>query len=379
MTTGKSCSRVQDPKSPQISRDMGSFHNLNESYRQKNTQNESSSTIDDNIDRIRNSEANTDRLKIAIYMEAAKVYRGRGVERRFADYLDGLGRYLSLDTSVRSNGDVATNGINNVLQVFLTTKKLRKLHNLYMKSLMSQCLQTKVSRERAKCHIPFQWRGMIKVYKTETANKNTLTRSLSETHDTILNYVQANFGSNSIVWRQTGIARLSPSISTPLNFKNPTRIHSEEHQSTRIPGVLEIDHIAHHAIENEDYCLSQSALWAISIGVKEYISKILEDVTSHFDAQNDEEVSRKPRCLSCYDILQVINAKVKSNETANLRVSWEQSVSNACLTMTRDIPLNSFSETEKIHHESLESAQNSVLIHHDGNTCTHNTKFANET
>jgi hypothetical protein len=315
-------------------------------------------------------------------MEADKVYRGRGVERRFADYLDGLGRYLSLDTSVRSNGDVATNGINNVLQVFLTTKKLRKLHNLYMKSLMSQCLQTKVSRERAECHIPFQWRGMIKVYKTETANKNALTRSLSETHDTILNYIQSNFGSNSIVWRQTDIARLSPSISTPLNSKNPTRIHSEEHQSTRIPGVLEIDHIAHHAIKNEDYCLSQSALWAISIGVKEYITKILEDVTSHFDAQNDEvvndeDVSRKPRCLSCYDILQVINAKFKSNKTTNLRVAWEQSVSNACLTMTRDIPLNSFSETEKIQHESFQSAQNSVLIHHDGNTCTHNTKSTN--
>ena len=358
MTSGNSNSQIRDPESLHISRDMHSFRNLEfQSGGQNNIHSESFSSK--KIDRIRTSETNIDRLKIAIYMEAANVYRGRGVERRFADYLDGLGRYLS-SGNVRSNGDVATNGINNVLQVFLTTKKLRKLHNMYVKSLMSQSLQTKISRKRAECHIPFQWRGMIKLCKTETPKKNTLACN-PETHDQILKYVHSNFGSDSIVWKQTGIARLTASIPTQLNFKNPAKVHFKENQSTRIPGVLEIDHIANHAFESEDYCLSQSALWTISIAVKEYISKILDEITTHFDAQIDDKVSKKPRCLTCYDILQVMDAQVKSNETSDRRVAWEQ-LSNACHTIVTGIPTYLVvSEAEKINRKIVDRAHNNVL------------------
>jgi hypothetical protein len=370
MTSGISHSQIRDSESPHISRDMHSSLNLesqSEGYNNIHSETFSSKQID----RIRTSETNIDRLKIAIYMEAANVYRGRGVERRFADYLDGLGRYLS-SGSVRSNDDVATNGINNVLQIFLTTKKLRKLHNMYVKSLMSQCLQTKVSRKRTECHIPFQWRGMIKLCKTETPRKNTLVCN-PETHDPLLKYVHSNFGSDSIVWKQTGIARLTASIPTQLNVKNPAKGHFKENQSTRIPGVLEIDHIANHAFENEDYCLSQSALWTISIAVKEYISKILNDITTHFDAQMDDKVSRKPRCLTCYDILQVMNAQNKNNETSDRRVAWEH-LSNACLTIATGIPTDLVSEVKKINRKIVDRAHNNVLNQHDEKSPANNIK-----
>jgi hypothetical protein len=374
MTSGSSYSHGCDSKLDQISKDMDSDNNIGSLTELcHDTKNESLITKNAEIDRIRISEANTDRLKIAIYMEAANVYRGRGVEKRFADYLDGLGRYLSLDTSVRSNCDVATNGINNVLQVFLTTKKLRKLHNLYVKALMGQCLRTKISRERSECHIPFQWRRMIKFCKTETDNKNPSSR-LPESQDKMITYIESNFGCNSIVWRQTDTARLRPStFTTQSSLHNLSHIHFDENQSSRIPGVLEIDHIAHQAIENEEYCLSQSALWAISIAVKEYVSKILMDITTHFDSQNNDDVSRKTRCLSCYDIMQVIDAKVKSNETTDLRVAWEQLVSNACLTIPTGMSSNLISETEKMNSKIVERAQHAILNHQDGKYLAHDT------
>lgn len=254
-----------------------------------------------------------DTIKIAIYMEAVKVFRGKGVDRRFADYLDCLGRYLSSDKILRSNTDVATNGVEWILQSFLTTKKLKKLHNLFVKSLLKQCYRTKVSKTRFIDQIPMQWQDKVKV----DVPLNNLTKNIRrKLPDNVTRDIQSSYGCKSSLWTANGWIRIEPNLSS-------TAVDCHDNRSPRIPGTLEINHIAENLLSNKEYCLSESAIWAISIAIKEHLLVIMRNVLNCCEDRNDKK-SKTRRSISTYQIMQIIHEKMERSEIAVSELAWEQ-------------------------------------------------------
>jgi len=75
-------------------------------------------------------------LKLRIYSECAKVYRGQCATRRFAEYWERLCVYISSSLSVfpsdpssKMRSLEGSGGIDEVLETFLCSKKLKRLHN----------------------------------------------------------------------------------------------------------------------------------------------------------------------------------------------------------------------------------------------------------
>ena len=73
-----------------------------------------------------------ERVKIRLYDIASKVHRGKGSERRFAAYWEALSRFLGCQAQqgVSSGSHSCLEGVHEILDSFLVTKQMRKLHNL---------------------------------------------------------------------------------------------------------------------------------------------------------------------------------------------------------------------------------------------------------
>jgi hypothetical protein len=71
-------------------------------------------------------------VKIRLYDIGSRVHRGKSPERRFAAYWEALSCFLSfhLQRGDRSTSQSTFDGVRNVLDSFLKTKQMRRLHNL---------------------------------------------------------------------------------------------------------------------------------------------------------------------------------------------------------------------------------------------------------
>jgi len=282
--------------------------------------------------RSRNEAASLDKLKIILYMEAMKVHKGKGGDRLFADYWDALGRYLSKGDSARSDDDPATNGVEAVLTSFLTTGKLRKLHNSYVKMLMKQCLQVRVLRDRIRDHIPLNWKYQVTNVSNKRNHNGEFKSSMIDVDGLAL--LREDFGINSAAFGNSGSQpiKLEPCQSEWEDYHD-----SIQSPSPRLPGTLEIDHISRYITEKDGYCLSQSAQWLAVISVRDYLKNILQK-TMDYSASKDTtkgEFSKRRR-ISGFDFIQVIDGSVLNTAAennislTNSRIAWEHFTSNSC-------------------------------------------------
>jgi hypothetical protein len=70
-------------------------------------------------------------VKLQLYHIACRVHRGKGPERRFAAYWEALRQFLRFQVHQGpSTISSSVNGVHDVLNSFLVTKQMRKLHNL---------------------------------------------------------------------------------------------------------------------------------------------------------------------------------------------------------------------------------------------------------
>jgi hypothetical protein len=74
-------------------------------------------------------------LKMALFLEASKVHRGKGAEHIFAKYWETLGEYITFGSNkgfIRVRSDLSSSscaGIEAILRSFLKTRKIKRLHN----------------------------------------------------------------------------------------------------------------------------------------------------------------------------------------------------------------------------------------------------------
>lgn len=76
--------------------------------------------------------ADVESIKTRLYDVASRVHRGRGTERLFASYWEALSRFLSFQVQDGASygNDSSLSAVHRVLDSFLITQQMRKLHNL---------------------------------------------------------------------------------------------------------------------------------------------------------------------------------------------------------------------------------------------------------
>ena len=277
-------------------------------------------------ERIRKEEISIDQKKLKLYTEAINAHGNRGGDRIFSDYWDAVCRYLSTGNNVRSNSDKNSHGFDAQLKSFLTTKKLRKLHNALVKALMKQCLQTRASENRIGKHVPLKWR--TKVDKIARKQNNT-GLSPASVFDPIA--ISQEFSIQSSAFQNSG----SNAITADHFSQSEIPVLESNHiQSPRLPGVLEIDHLSQQLLaDNDELYLSKSAQWVAVIAIREFVANIVQKTMMHFEAKDASSGSRKRRRISNYDFSQVMDDAVSHTDhfpfPASSRIAWEHFTLNS--------------------------------------------------
>ena len=248
-----------------------------------------------------------DTMKMNIFLEGCKAHRGKGPERRFADYWDALARNIALglrgkDRSKRCSNDEACNGIEYILSSFLTTKRLKRLHNELILAIMKQSLGTLVAEDKFKRHIPVAWRGRAQrklgfpQKPSSTATKRvgdvetqTQEASAEETlqEDVALDIadstrIRSMFAYESSVWSVCGQRDVSEKskdatdISTAniSNAKTSTLLRPVI-PSAHLPGALIIDPLVRSLAAAENMSVSEDAIWLAIVAVREHATTTL--------------------------------------------------------------------------------------------------------
>jgi hypothetical protein len=98
--------------------------------------------------------ADVESIKTRLYDVASRVHRGRGTERLFASYWEALSRFLSFQVQdgASSGNDSSLSAVHKVLDSFLITQQMRKLHNLlimgkFRRRLAALLTQTRCSKD----------------------------------------------------------------------------------------------------------------------------------------------------------------------------------------------------------------------------------------
>ncbi len=324
--------------------------------------------IDSEETRIKKDAASLKKLKLKLYMEATKVHMGEGSDRLFADYWDALGRYLSAGDSARSADDTATNGVETILSSFLSTGKLRKLHNLYVKMLMKQSSATRVHWDRIRDHVPLNWRNKVNILPKKRKCKGDVQVSADVDG---LALIRKEFGTHSSAFGNCGSQSVKVEArSSTFESEN----QSIQSQSPRLPGTLEIDHISRYITEKNDYCLSQSAQWLAVIAVRDYVKSIIGR-TIDYKKSVEKNKNASKRCrLSSFDFAHITdgNNTVTSSErnipVANARIAWEHFTSNSCAV----VPSGYNRELKSIQNTINSMFSEEIFDRGEENPTTHN-------
>ena len=262
-----------------------------------------------------------DTIKMTIFLEGCKAHRGKGPERRFADYWDALARNIALglrgkDRSKRCSKDEACNGIEYILSSFLTTKRLKRLHNELILAIMEQSLGTFVAEDKFKRHIPVAWRGRAQ-RKLGFPQKPSLTATKSggdvETQnqegsaetalqeDVALDIadsrrIRSMLAYESSVWSvrgQRGVSEKSENATDIAtgNISNAKTLSLPRPvvPSAYLPGALIIDPLVRSLATAENMNVSEDAIWLAIVAVREHATATLRQAL-----QNKSEVEQNP-------------------------------------------------------------------------------------
>jgi len=319
--------------------------------------------IDAEEERIRQEEISLDKKKLKLYLEAMKVHGNQGGDRKFSNYWEALGRYLSTGDNVRSDSDEGTQGVDAILNAFLKTKKLRKLHNIYVMAVMKQCLQMRSSEGRICDHVPLQWRTQVK----KIARKRKSGSSLHEVGsgvDHIIHPIQQEFNVQSSAFQNCGSSAIMLDHASQTKTEIPA-LESNRYQSPRLPGMLEIGHLSQQVTGPNGLSLSKSAQWVAVIAIREFLSNIIEKTMMHFQVKDTTSSgSRKRRRISNYDLSQVMDDSVSNTRhfpfPASSRIAWEHFTlnSNIAIANPSNVDLDHYQNT--INNLIEETTTNSI-------------------
>lgn len=348
------------------------------------------------VDKLKKCHESVQKIKIGLYLEAMKIHQGTGdasgsAESKFNEYWESFGNFISSSFAQqpgtmmtmgmkkqnhaskttralkRSDDNAAFNGIEGILNKFLITKSMRKKHNSLIKALMKLCMCEEVLESHVRQHIPNQWKKRIrKVPKIETSNdsinnNSSSTEKNNNHHKTwghtfldIKDIVEYHHDELEYIDNSTPIIVERKVVSKgdkQNNKQQPEQyVCSATTTYSRLPGLLEIDHMSREVLEQTNIIFTSSGLQFVADAVCDLVSQVLKNAlltaekreTYSHRTTNDHNYGEattscsKKRKIKSFDVINSLHSSFKkgANRSAS-RMIWERSISeinqNNCL------------------------------------------------
>lgn len=221
------------------------------------------------------------RVKAALYAAGSKAHRGAGFERIFAEYWDAMALRLS-DRLSSHTSDRCQKAIDN----FLTTSKLRKLHNRFVISILRRATKSTAMYDEISCHVPSKWRNRINVICKKTADPPTEQLNVS---DLLAN---RSYESMEPVYREAW----QQDQPDPKPIGNESRRQKsvtapkQELASCSIPGALTVDPLVRKIADECDMQVSELAVWMMVVAVREHATNVLRAALSQKEGMEQQEL-----------------------------------------------------------------------------------------
>lgn len=208
------------------------------------------------------------RVKAAMYSVGSRVHRGVGFERIFAEYWDAMALRLSERLSRHSSQQC-----QQAIEKFLTTSKLRKLHNQFVLNLIRNCSKKSAQSIEVAAHIPQNWKERVKSPQLSATieSKTNITpkpAAVNFVEDDLPNYTEAWCNDDD----NANTKAVLPS-SVPIRHETPpgTKI-----APSRVPGALVVDPLVRKLVSSNNMQVSELAVWLMSVAVKQHTKQFLK-------------------------------------------------------------------------------------------------------
>jgi len=213
---------------------------------------------------------NISKLKIQMYTAAVRGHRGKGVEKLFARYWSNL--YCCINHK-QMRGSRVWHEVRQEINAFLTTKKLRRLHNAFLLGIMQLASHTNTLGSVVQ-KMPFRWRGRLG-RKQRMGGKEILEEGVTaQWKSTFAGH--AGVWCPSIVSDPIGALENGQAIDFPPN-RNPSFIEI----SSCLPGALIVDPLVRSMVEDSGLKVSENAIWLMIVATREYITSLLKGTISN--------------------------------------------------------------------------------------------------
>ncbi|KAK1741523.1 hypothetical protein QTG54_008001 [Skeletonema marinoi] len=224
-------------------------------------------------------------LKMALFMEASRVHAGNKPERIFANYWDALEKYIAppRHSSSAPRSDPSFK-FNATLQLFLKTRKMKRLHNKLILALISDSVRDEVSGHRSGEHIPRVWRGRMRHLNLKSDDDGVELDNNNNfgSNNGLYDDWNSSFGNNADAWSACGNSvTIAPRIDqdkfvAKKREEREVEVSNDEIiPSCRLPGALEIDLFVKKIASDAGLTVSHDSMWLLIVAAREYASSII--------------------------------------------------------------------------------------------------------
>jgi len=260
-------------------------------------------------------ESKTNRVKMILYTTGSKVHRGRGFERIFSMYWDAV--CLSLSRPLSGN---AAKRCDEAISAFLKSKKIRKIHNKFVMSIMRRALKDRVPYSEVSDHIPTNFQDRVKIpqiISTKKKQKKKTKTFYDELEDELLQLSSVPHLDATKPYKE----RWEFSTDTIDEIqKIPEEGPTVPIASSCIPGALVVDPMLRETVEAGGMKVTDNAMWLLTVALKEHIKNILSHSIEFKKCLKKGEVY--PQAIHYPNVLA-------SNSNKNRKISKGRSSSNS--------------------------------------------------
>jgi len=260
-------------------------------------------------------ESKTNRVKMLLYTTGCKVHRGRGFERIFAMYWDAVCLHLSRPL----NGN-ASKRCEEAISAFLKSRKLRKIHNKFVMSVMRRALKVRVPYSEVSDHLPTNWEERVKIPHIVSSRKATKKKNKTLNdglEDDLLQLSSVPHLDNTTPYKERWEF---PSDTVDEIQNNSQEGPTVPIASSCIPGALVVDPMLREIVEAGSMKVTDNAMWLLTVALKEHIKNILNDSIEYKKGLKKGEVF--PQAIHYPNVLA-------SSSTKNRKISKAKSSSSS--------------------------------------------------
>ncbi|KAG7367520.1 hypothetical protein IV203_030191 [Nitzschia inconspicua] len=216
------------------------------------------------------------RVKMLLFSVGSDVHRSREFENIFSRYWDAV----RLRLSARQNKHI-TASCDEAIASFLVSKKLRRIHNHFIKGIIRKSIDVFVRRSEIEDHLPTKWRARVNVKSVKSTGAQRVVNQSPETRSLEMDFLRISDVPHpekglpyKWSWQAEGDNRQTLTVSPALSA-------SMETISSSIPGALAVEPLLQQASEEKGLQHSDSATWLLTLALREYTKKILKASILH--------------------------------------------------------------------------------------------------